>query len=112
MGISVNLLPQGKLLKAQVWGGRDNECSLKCVIEREVEIFDIQKYQNDGSLISSDLHASPLHSFVVTVPKEKKKTKVERDASDALRCLFQSKQGAALILTKKITERCFMHGCP
>lgn len=83
----------------------DNECLLKCVIEREIEIFDIQKYQNDGSLISSDLHASlfpplaPRHSAEKT--KKKTKTKVESEGSDALRCLFSSKQRAALILAKK-----------
>lgn len=107
-GISVNLCSEESSEGTSSGAGgatrNDNECLLKCVIEREIEIFDIQKYQNDGSLISSDLHASPLRSLPVTVQKKKTKktkTKVESEASDALRCLFSSKQRAALILAKK-----------
>lgn len=83
--VSLRISASKKVLKAKVGeGGRggthnDNERLLKCVIEREIEIFDIQKYQSDGSLILPDLHASPLRSLLIT------KTKVESEASDALR---------------------------
>lgn len=50
-----------------------------------------------SACLSSPL--APRHS--VEKKNKKTKTKVESEASDALRCLFSSKQRAALILAKK-----------